>query len=304
VTLAPHLTEEQLSAHIDSALDSAESAAVAAHLFACRDCGARLEQLQATSRAVSGLPVEEMPRAVDFTFIREPAATAGAETGPRSAPGPSMGLATRFLRARTPAWATAGLAAAAVVVLAVAVAPGLHLPGGGGASTVSGPAGGLAPAGGGQASTTSGDQAAPRGQAPAEGGAAPGSLAQQAAANQRAVTVPNAGGMTLAISAPSQSARRGDTVPVGVSLGGAAGDQAFSAYSLTLAVLPGQPAGSSTVVGSSSGSNLVVRAGGDQGFTFRWVSTLGTQGPGTYTLLATFVARGQSTSVSIPINLS
>ncbi|MFY9615672.1 MAG: hypothetical protein WAT58_09770, partial [Candidatus Dormiibacterota bacterium] len=123
-----------------------------------------------------------------------------------------------------------------------------------------------------------------------------------------AVTVPNAGGMTLAISAPSQSARRGDTVPVGVSLGGAAGDQAFSDYSLTVAVLPGQPAGSSsggsTVVGSSSGSNLVVRGGGDQGFTFRWVSTLGTQGPGTYTLLATFVARGQSTSVSVPINLS
>jgi hypothetical protein len=219
-----------------------------------------------------------------------------------------VGLATRFLRARTPAWATAGLAAAAVVVLAVAVAPGLHLPGGGGASTVSGPAGGLAPAGGGQASTTSGDQAGPKAQPPAEGGAAPGRLAQQAAANQRAVTVPNAGGMTLAVSAPSQSARRGDTVPVGVSLGGAAGDQAFSDYSLTVAVLPGQPAGNSgggsTVVGSSSGSNLVVRGGGDQGFTFRWVSTLGTQGPGTYTLLATFAARGQSTSVSIPINLS
>ncbi|MFY9615182.1 MAG: zf-HC2 domain-containing protein, partial [Candidatus Dormiibacterota bacterium] len=93
MTLAPHLTEEQLSAHIDSALDAAESAAVAAHLFACQDCGARLEQLRATSRAVSGLPVEEMPRAVDFTFIREPTATAGAETGPRAVPGASVGLA-------------------------------------------------------------------------------------------------------------------------------------------------------------------------------------------------------------------
>ena len=313
MTGAPHLSDEQLSAHIDGALDAAEAEAVATHLDACAACTGRVDQLRATSRAVGGLALKEPPRAVDLGFLRETGeAPAGgdlrSDIRPAAPAGPS--LVTRFLRARTPAWATAGLAVAAVLVLAIAVAPGLRGVGSG-ASTASGPAAGV---GGGAASPSGASGALRQGAAPQQAappaGAAPGSQAQRGATNLQSVAVPNAGGLTLSLSTPSNSARRGDVVPIAARLGDASSDQSFSAYSLTVAVVASRPAAApsgaagGTVVGASTGADLVVRGGGSQDFVSQWVSSLGTPAPGTYTLVATLISDGHSVSVSIPITLT
>ena len=212
-------------------------------------------------------------------------------------------MVNRFLRARTPAWATAGLAVAAVLVLALALAPGLRVPGRG-ASGASGSA-----LGGGAASSAPTTVPGSAGQGTAQNDlAAPGSQAQRGATNLRSVAVPGAGGLTLTISTPSEGARRGDLVPVVARLGGGSSDQAFSQYSLTTTVVAGQAGLPGTVggtaVGSATGDALTVRAGGSQDFVFQWVSSLGTPGPGGYTLVATLAFSGQSVSVSIPIALS
>ena len=302
MSLAPHLSDEQLSAHIDGALDAPETAAVAAHLDACSECTTRIDQLRATSRAVGGLALEEPPRSVDLGFLpaTRDATNAGdlrSDIRPAAPAGPS--LVTRFLRARTPAWATAGLAAAVVLVLAIAVAPGLR-GASNGASIASGPAAG---AGVGSPSAESGalrQGTAPEPAVPQPGAAAPGSQAQRGATNLQSVAVPNAGGLTLSLSTPSGSARRSDVVPIAARLGGATSDQSFSAYSLTVTV----SGGGGTVVGASTGADLVVRGGGNQDYVFQWVSSLGTPAPGAYTLVATLISDGHSVSVGIPITLT
>src|SRR5258708_1478602 len=84
----PHLTDELLSAHIDDALTSQESAAVSAHLFTCSDCSARRELLRATSHPVATLTggpasqsaVRYFPAAGNLSFSRH-AQPRGAASG-------------------------------------------------------------------------------------------------------------------------------------------------------------------------------------------------------------------------------
>jgi anti-sigma factor RsiW len=290
VSRTRHVSDEQLSAHLDSALAPARSAVVVDHLSACQECSARLARMQATSRAVGELPLMDPPRDVDLGFIQAPA-IAGTEVdaGPRW----SSSLLPRLLRTRTPAWATGAVAVAAVVVLAVVLVPGLR--GAGGANTASRPQLG--------AITSSPGSLAEGGPPnPAARGVAPGADAQ-AGANSASVVVPDAGGMTLTLSTPSRSASRGEVVPLTVRLGGSSADQSLASYSITVSVVAAGGTGPSTV-GATSGNNLVLRAGASTAFTIPWSSTQGNTGPGTYTLVATLESPGRSAAVSIPVTLT
>ena len=107
-----HLSDELLSARLDGALDAGEAARVAEHLSGCADCARRVDLLGATARAVSGLPDEPLPAALDLSFL-----------APATATDPLVLPANR--RWRPPAWAAPVLAAAALLLVAVSVAPGL-----------------------------------------------------------------------------------------------------------------------------------------------------------------------------------
>jgi len=105
-----HLADELLSAHVDDALTSDESAKVANHLFTCGACSERVDRLRATRRAVAALPLEAPTRALDLGFTRAPR------------PQPWW---QRLVPARTPSWAPPLAAAAVVAALAVGLAPAL-----------------------------------------------------------------------------------------------------------------------------------------------------------------------------------
>jgi len=107
-----HLSDEVLSAHLDGALDGAGQRQVVDHLQACLACSHRLELLTATARMISGLPDEQPPAPLDLTFLPLPVAT-----GPRLLPMPA--------RWRPPAWAAPVLTAAAILLVAVTLGPGL-----------------------------------------------------------------------------------------------------------------------------------------------------------------------------------
>jgi hypothetical protein len=207
----------------------------------------------------------------------------------------------------------AGLAAAAVLLIAVLGAPGIlsGLRAGGGASTVQGPGGQgpAAQAGSGPSPTASG---ADRGNT-LYGAArpAPGGTAVAPMSNQAGATVPGANGLSLLLAAPSTTARRGDTIAVVARLDGGSSDVTLGAYSLTVNVVPSAgaataPGGNAagTEIGSYKGDSLTVRSGGVEEFAYQWVSSLGTTGPGSYTLVATLSNSAYSTAVTIPITLS
>ncbi|HEV1998001.1 MAG TPA: zf-HC2 domain-containing protein [Candidatus Dormibacteraeota bacterium] len=121
-----HVSDEVLSAHLDGALDRHDDRQVLDHLATCQECAHRLDLLGATARAVSGLPDEPLPAPLDLAFLK-----------PQTATDPVLIPMPR--RWRPPAWAAPVLAAAAILVVAVTLGPGL-LPHGG-ASTVSSSAG-------------------------------------------------------------------------------------------------------------------------------------------------------------------
>src|SRR6202011_2825933 len=110
-----HLTDEQLSAELDRALGEGESAAVERHLEECAQCSARRDLLHATSQAVASLPDEEMPRPLDLAFLRRAKQPSASAAPP--------GFVARVIHGRPPVWLPTAVAAAAVLVLAITVAP-------------------------------------------------------------------------------------------------------------------------------------------------------------------------------------
>lgn len=189
---AAHLTDEQLSAQLDRALGERESAAVDSHLEDCAECATRRDLLRATSQAVASLPGEEMPRPLDLGFLRQ------AEPSGAAAP---RGFAARVIHGRPPVWLPAAVAAAAVLVLAITVAP-RFLSHAGVESFSAGGAGGAAPAA---------REAAPgssQGHQPGDAGldqkANPGFLAPLAA-GQNAVTGPEGSSVTIQANPPGSS---------------------------------------------------------------------------------------------------
>ncbi|MEA2646198.1 MAG: hypothetical protein QOE92_1281 [Chloroflexota bacterium] len=110
---APHPTDEQLSARLDGALAAAEAAEVESHMAGCAECRGRVDMLDATRRAVAGLPAEDLPRPLDLGFLRVPAEPVALPLARRSGP---------------PAWALAGLAAAAVVAVSLVALPRVMSP--------------------------------------------------------------------------------------------------------------------------------------------------------------------------------
>ena len=161
-----HVSDEALSAHLDVALDGAGQREVAHHLRTCVVCAHRMELLAATARAVSGLPGEQPPAPLDLSFLSPPV-TADRLGIPKPA------------RWRPPAWVAPILAAAAIVLVAVTVGPGL-LPRGGNSTATSSQAGisndrnALAPA--------PGSPSAPAGSLPSGGLSADGAVPQAGSA--------------------------------------------------------------------------------------------------------------------------
>lgn len=191
-----HLTDEQLSAQLDRALGDRESAAVGSHLEDCAECATRRDLLRATSQAVASLPGEEMPRPLDLGFLRQAEPTAAA--APR-------GFAARVIHGRPPVWLPTAVAAAAVLVLTITVAP--HFLPHGGASLTAGGGGGAAPAAP-EAARGSSQGHQPSGIAPGDAGSDqksnPGFLAPLAA-GQNAVTGPDGSSVTIQANPPHSS---------------------------------------------------------------------------------------------------
>jgi hypothetical protein len=66
-------TLDELSAYIDSELDSASQARVAEHVAGCADCQERLDGLRQTAHAIRGLPMETPPRTFTMPEARRQA---------------------------------------------------------------------------------------------------------------------------------------------------------------------------------------------------------------------------------------
>ncbi|GAC1327717.1 MAG: hypothetical protein NVSMB17_02150 [Candidatus Dormibacteria bacterium] len=210
--MSPHLSDELLSAHHDGALDAAEVGSVASHLAGCSDCGRRLALLQATSRAVAGLP-GEVPGPIDFSFLATPRDHVV-----------SLPARTRW---QSPRWVAPLLAAAAVLLVAGGVGSlALRPPGStSGASTALGRPqladGGAVPGGGG---ATGGPGSVPApGSVTGRADSGPGLLLPQdsraalpGASSSR--TFAAAGGATLSVNASPAAAQRGQATQYGMAL--------------------------------------------------------------------------------------
>ena len=279
-----HLSDEVLSAQLDGALDADEAARVTAHLAGCADCAHRLELLGATARAVSGLPDEPLPAALDLAFLAAPAAT----TDPLVLP-----VARRW---RPPVWAAPVLAAAAVLLVAVSVAPGL-LAHRGAATTASSGAGSL-----GLNQDRSAAQATPV--APVPGGAAPeGSQFQNpqfatTAGPHTARTFPQSGGVEVELAASQQATRAGQPVSLILTVRASSSSVQVQRTSVTMSrgtaaeqVLAG---GSSTI---SPGRSSALSGTWDAGK----IGT-GPETPGDY-LVSGSVVLADGSSLNVSLNL-
>ncbi len=121
-----HLSDEQLSAHLDGAVD----AEVTVHLAGCQACAQRLQMLRATSQAVGSLPDTEPARPLDLSFLHPIPVAAPATDG-------RPGFIPRVIRGRVSTWAPSAVATAAVLALAITWAPRL-LPAGSPSSSAAG----------------------------------------------------------------------------------------------------------------------------------------------------------------------
>jgi hypothetical protein len=65
-----HLTDEQLSTHLDNRVDAPEQHAVNSHLQTCPECSRALDELSYTVRALRELPVPPLPRS--FQIVEAP----------------------------------------------------------------------------------------------------------------------------------------------------------------------------------------------------------------------------------------
>ena len=287
-----HLTDEQLSAQLDSALGGDESTAVTSHLATCADCTARIDMLRATSQAVANLPEVEMPRPLDLGFLRGTPQRAAAET-PR-------GLVARIIHGRTPTWVPTAMAFAAVLVLAINVAPRLLPPGGGASRT----AAGLGAGGAKQASPPSGFQdLAP--QATGAPGAAAGALNSSRGAPvpsaQKSVAGPDGSSITLA--ANPQAASAGQPVQLLLKLVGGHSDISLAPQGMQVHVTQGS---TQLRLAGTIGTNQQVKSGQELDLTSEWSAgaVAGPPAPGTYSLMGrVFLADGRVIEVTLPFTV-
>jgi hypothetical protein len=112
-----HIPEEDLSAYLDGAYQSAqEREVIEQHLAVCKQCREELESLRAVSTMLSDLPEPEVPRS--FRLMPEAAATVRDE-GSESSSGPEP-VRPWILRYQS-AFRYAGLAAALLLVVLVTI---------------------------------------------------------------------------------------------------------------------------------------------------------------------------------------
>jgi hypothetical protein len=288
---APHLTDEQLSAQLDRALGDEESATVRGHLEECAECAARRDLLRATSQAVAGLPDEELLRPLDLAFLRQ-GGKPGATTAPR-------GFAARVIRGRPPVWLPTAVAAAAVLVLTVTVAPRfLSHPGGGPRSTaVAGGEAPAAPRAAGGPSLGNRSPVAIPGDAGSLKSLNPGLQAFGATA-QKIVKGPDGSTVTIVASPPGASS--GLPTEVVVKIVGGPSGTALAPQGMELFI--GQ--GSTQVrLATSAGGSPVLKPGEEVDLSGQWSAgaLAGQPAPGTYTVIGrVFLADGGVVEVTLP----
>jgi anti-sigma factor RsiW len=290
-----HLTEEQLSARLDGALAAEEQATVSDHLAACADCAARIDLLRATSQAVATLPPEEMPRPLDFGFLHErtPATTAEA---------PERGFIARIVHGRPPVWVPTAVAAAAVLVLAINVAPRLLPPGGGASQTSAGNSEkAVAPVANQYAAPL-----VPGGSSTSAAGAAPGSatragdLAAQAA--RKTVIAPDGSNVTLLANPATTSSGR--PTQLVLKLVGAPSGTTLAPDGIQIYVSQGP---NQLRLAGSVGAGQQVKARQELDLTAEWSAgaVFGPPAPGSYTLIGrVFLGDGRVVEVTLPFNVS
>jgi hypothetical protein len=287
---APHMTDEQLSAQLDGALGDEESAVVDSHLEDCAECAARRDLLRATSQAVAGLPGEELPRPLDLAFTRQ-----GVQPNSITAP---RGFAARVIHGRPPVWLPTAVAAAAVLVLAITVAPRFLPPAGGTSHSTNGLAGqeatlapfGAAPAQGNQSPAASG-------QAGSLNKANPGVLAPRDTATQTGHG-PDGSNLTIVVSPPGASS--GLPTLVVVKLVGGPSGTALAPQGMELFI--GQ--GSRQVrLAASTGGSPRLNKGEELDLSGQWSAgaLAGQPAAGTYTLIGRVrLADGVIVEVTLP----
>jgi hypothetical protein len=274
---APHVTDEQLSAQLDGALGQDESAAVHSHLADCVECAARRELLRATSQAIAGLPGEELPRPLDLAFTRQGVQPSASDT-PR-------GFAARVIHGRPPAWLPTAVAAAAVLVLAITVAPRFLPPTGGTSRSTAGLAGQeatVAPQfGGAPAQGNQSPGASSQGQAGSINKANPGLLAPRDTATQTGHG-PDGSTLTIVVSPPGASS--GLPTLVVVKLVGGPSGTALAPQGMELFI--GQGATQVRLAASTGGSPRLNR-GEELDLSGQWSAgaLVGQPAAGTYTLI-------------------
>ncbi|HXO66882.1 MAG TPA: zf-HC2 domain-containing protein [Candidatus Dormibacteraeota bacterium] len=287
---APHLTDEQLSAHLDRALAEDESASVQSHLEDCAECAARRDLLRATSQAVADLPGEDLPRPLDLTFLRQ-------AREQRTGAAASRGFVARVIHGRPPVWLPTAVAAAAVLILAVTIAP-RFLPGGGASR-----------------GTTAGQEAltAPKGAtAPTQGngsGAAPGLdgsarkpnsnfVAPRDALARKSVTAPD--GSTVSIVASPPEAPSGLPTLVVVKVVAGPTGTALAPQGVDLFI--GQGSRQARLATSAGGSPRL-KPGEEIDVSGQWSAGAldGQPTPGTYTVTGrVYLADGEVVEVTLP----
>jgi hypothetical protein len=279
--MTAHLSDELLSSHLDQALSPPEREEVNSHLESCPECSGRLRLMRATALAIAELPEEAPPRPLELSFL-VPAADR------------PLDLDAARRRWRPPAWVAPVLAAAAVLLLAVSVAPGLlgRSGGGGAATTASAPERG-APVTGDNSHLNSG-AAPPAGAAPAQGVAPPA-----ADSSRKYFSAPSAGGLQLAVSASPPATAAGQ--PVDITLEARAG-QAVTISRMTIVV---RRAGSATTLATSSGRRLQRGERAELKISWPAGEVSGTRAPGDYVVEGHAVlSDGQDLVVSAPVRVS
>lgn len=278
-----HLSDEQLSAEVDGALLADEAAEAAAHVRECAACRHRRELMRATAGAVATLPLEEAPGGLDLSFLpRRAEALSPVVLSPR--------------RWRPPMWVAPVLAAAAVLLVAVTVAPSL-LRGRGGASTAS--SGPSQPAGGALAQDQSQFGHSPLGSTPASPGAAFAGPQAGAGLPGASHTYADAGGLVLELRPSVSTASAGQPVTLTVQ---ARAGQPVALRALSLQA--GQGTGLSAIA-SSSAPGLASGQRASLSATWTAGQVGGATQPGDYVLEGQAVlADGRTFSVSVVVHVS
>lgn len=250
--MSHHLSDDVLSAHLDSALADPEDQQAVQHLGSCAECAHRLRLLGATAKAIAGLPGEALPSPLDLAFLRPHAATDPLVIPPDR-------------RWRPPAWAAPVLAAAAILVVAGTVGPGL-LPHGGASTATSSAANPTSRYSAERGLAVSPNVAAGGAAAPADG-LAPGVNGQFATTQGPHVTrsFPQAGGAVMELAGSQPVLRAGQATGLSLTVYAGATDLQVQRSYITV----GRESGSQQV---AAGSSEVIPLGHSRSLSGTWVA--------------------------------